>query len=74
MLTKKVFTTVVAQTTCFVVKISQRHFTAVFEKHQDDRKKLFSSARRAFSKLCPFSFSFFIEKIACIHLFRLSLV
>jgi hypothetical protein len=35
------------------VKISQRHFTAVFEKHQDDRKKLFAAAQRAFSKMCP---------------------
>lgn len=51
-LTKKVFTTVVAKSTCFVVKISQRHFTAVFEKHQDDRKKLFAAAQRAFSKMC----------------------
>ena len=51
-LTKKVFTTVVAKSTCFVVKISQRHFSAVFEKHQDDRKKLYASAQRAFSKMC----------------------
>mmetsp|Transcript_53383 Transcript_53383/g.127700 ORF Transcript_53383/g.127700 Transcript_53383/m.127700 type:complete len:1270 (+) Transcript_53383:42-3851(+) len=51
-LTKKVFTTVVARATCFVVKISHRHFTAIFEKYQDDRKKLFASANRAFSQMC----------------------
>lgn len=36
----------------YQVKISQRHFSAVFEKHQDDRKKLYASAQRAFSKMC----------------------
>ena len=25
----------------------------MFEKHQDDRKKLFAAAQRAFSKMCP---------------------
>ncbi|CAE7252369.1 cAMP-dependent protein kinase regulatory subunit [Symbiodinium microadriaticum] len=51
-LTKKVFTTVVATEPCFVVKISQRHFNAMLDKYPDDRKKLFAAANRAFSTMC----------------------
>jgi len=51
-LTKKVFTTVVSTEPCFVVKISQRHCNAVFEKYHEDRKRLFAAANREFSSLC----------------------
>eukprot|EP00931_Biecheleriopsis_adriatica_P103261 TRINITY_DN78120_c0_g1_i1.p1 TRINITY_DN78120_c0_g1~~TRINITY_DN78120_c0_g1_i1.p1 ORF type:complete len:1254 (+),score=253.55 TRINITY_DN78120_c0_g1_i1:251-4012(+) len=50
-LTKKVFTTVIAQDACFVAKISKRNFATVFDRHPVARKTLFSAANRSFNKL-----------------------
>mmetsp|Transcript_70855 Transcript_70855/g.125132 ORF Transcript_70855/g.125132 Transcript_70855/m.125132 type:complete len:1335 (+) Transcript_70855:87-4091(+) len=51
-LAKKVFTTVIAQDTCFVGKVSKRHFAAIFDKHHHHRKLLLAAANREFTKLC----------------------
>lgn len=52
LLTKKVFTTVIALETCFVVKISKRRFASIFDRFHHARKMLFAHANKAFQKLC----------------------
>merc|ERR1712232_8618 len=52
LLASKVFTTVIAQETVFVAKISKHQTAALFDEHPVERKHLLAKANDGFTELC----------------------
>ena len=52
MMTKKVFTTIVAEETCFVGAICKHRFAAIMDKYPDFRRELLLQTNISFKRLC----------------------